>query len=75
MDRFRSQALGYESSNILKADIRALRDVYDLEIETAGRGPGHMPLVLRAPMTKGEYFLVGLLFATIAGAFYVMLYL
>jgi hypothetical protein len=40
---FDPKTLGYSSprSNILKADIRALRDIYDLEIQTAGRGhPG-----------------------------------
>jgi hypothetical protein len=65
---FDPQMLGYASprSNVLKTDVRALRELYDLEIETAA---------LRATMTKGEYILVGLLFACIAAAFYVILYL
>jgi hypothetical protein len=40
---FDPKTLGYASprSNILKADIRALRETYDLEIQTAAQGhPG-----------------------------------
>jgi hypothetical protein len=37
---FDPKTLGYASprSNVLKADIEALRDIYDLDIRTAGTG-------------------------------------